>query len=495
MTKKVLILVVSYNAQNLLADKVLERIPEKVWENKDYKSHVLVLDDSSQDNTFIEGHEYKNKHKRDNLTVLCNPVNLGYGGNQKLGYHYAVEENFDIVALLHGDGQYAPQLLPTLLQPLLNEEADAVFGSRILNPGAAIKGGMPLYKYIGNRILTTTQNKILGSKLSEFHSGYRLYSVKALASIPFNQNSNDFDFDTDIIIQMLQMNYHIKEIAIPTHYGDEVCHVNGVKYAYNIIISSLLSQCQKLGIFYHPKFHMIRPDLAYETKFGYSSSHQMAYDIVQTEEKVLYFGVDDGKVAVKLQEKCKEITVVSQYLKPLTQNSEWQKSSPEQFSLENTHNFDKVLLIDIISHLSGQESFLQKLRRQCYNSKLQVLVTTGNISFIIPRIMMLFGFFNYSKVGILDNQHKKLYNLSTLKRCLELSGYNIHKTFGLPVPFPKAFGDNWFSRLLLKINHLLIKIWPSLFSYQIAIIAQPTPTLPFLLEQAFAEKERRLASE
>jgi glycosyltransferase involved in cell wall biosynthesis len=124
--------------------------------------------------------------------VLYNPVNQGYGGNQKIGYHYAIENGFDFVALLHGDGQYAPEMLGALTEPLRQGEADAVFGSRMLVRGDALKGGMPLYKFLGNRILTSVQNRLLGTKLSEFHSGYRVYRVSAIKALPFDRNSNVF---------------------------------------------------------------------------------------------------------------------------------------------------------------------------------------------------------------------------------------------------------------------------------------------------------------
>jgi len=155
---------------------------------------------------------------------------------------------------MHGDGQYPPEFINEIIQPIINEEADVVFGSRMIYKGDALKGNMPLYKWIGNQILTNFQNLILQSNLSEFHTGYRAYSVSTLASIPFMHNSNYFDFDTDIIIQLLDTNKRIKEIAIPTFYGDEISRVNGIKYAALIIRSSILSRFMHYGIFYHPKF-------------------------------------------------------------------------------------------------------------------------------------------------------------------------------------------------------------------------------------------------
>ena len=148
---------------------VLERVPASIF--VDYDCERLIVDDGSEDRTFQIGREYQKEHPEIRMTVLRNIYNQGYGGNQKVGYRYAVQEAFDFVAMVHGDGQYAPEELPRLVAPLREGSADAVFGSRMLERGAALRGGMPLYKYVGNRILTGAQNMLLGSKLSEFHSG------------------------------------------------------------------------------------------------------------------------------------------------------------------------------------------------------------------------------------------------------------------------------------------------------------------------------------
>ena len=215
--KRVLIFIVAYNAEKTIGS-VLNRIPPAL---RNPSVEVLIIDDSSKDQTFAQG--VKSETSIDNLRIITlrNPVNQGYGGNQKLGYRYAIENGFDIVALVHGDGQYAPEKLPALVEPLIKGEADAVFGSRMIKKQDALAGGMPLYKWIGNQVLTSYQNVMLGTQLSEFHSGYRLYSVAALKRIPFERNSNDFHFDTDIIIQLHFAGMRIAEIPIPTFYGDE----------------------------------------------------------------------------------------------------------------------------------------------------------------------------------------------------------------------------------------------------------------------------------
>ena len=203
--------------------------------------------------------------------MLFNPVNQGYGGNQKIGYHFALERGFDFVALVHGDGQYAPECLPDLVAPLREGRADAVFGSRMLEKGGARRGGMPLYKFVGNRILSWFQNRMLGTSLSEFHSGYRVYSVAALAKVPFELNTNDFHFDTEIIIQFVLSGLAIMELPIPTYYGDEICRVNGLKYAWDVTKAVLVARAQQLGLFYDRRFDCSAPvgNAQYEPKFDY----------------------------------------------------------------------------------------------------------------------------------------------------------------------------------------------------------------------------------
>src|ERR1700704_127911 len=159
--KRLLIFIVAYNAQTTI-EKVLSRIPSGL---RGDNVEVLIIDDSSQDDTFWNGLRYQQQNSAFKITVLRTPENQGYGGNQKLGYRYAIDNGFDIVALVHGDGQYAPEKLPELLAPFACSETDAVFGSRMIDKRAARRGGMPAYKWIGNQMLTAFQNRMLGTKL------------------------------------------------------------------------------------------------------------------------------------------------------------------------------------------------------------------------------------------------------------------------------------------------------------------------------------------
>lgn len=245
------VFVVAYHAETTLAE-VLDRIPRAVFDT--FECEVLIVDDASEDRTYLIGRQYREQHPHLPITVLQNPVNKGYGGNQKVGYKYAIEREFDIVAMLHGDGQYAPEELPRLLLPLVEARADAVFGSRMMERFGALRGGMPIYKFFGNKFLTAIENVLLGTRLSEFHSGYRLYSVSALRALPFTLNSDAFDFDTEIIIQLLNGNFRIVELPIPTFYGEEISRVNGPKYAKDILLDVVANVLHRKGIFYQRRF-------------------------------------------------------------------------------------------------------------------------------------------------------------------------------------------------------------------------------------------------
>ena len=237
------ILVVAYNAESTLR-QTLHRIPSDL---RCKIEEIFVFDDASQDRTLEVGRQCQEEWrqladdtgKMPVLHVFKNPVNLMYGGNQKKGYQYAIDRGLDIVVLLHGDGQYAPEVMGDLLGPLERGEAEMVMGSRMMIKGAARKGNMPLYKYLGNKILTFMENRLIGTRLSEFHSGYRAYSVRALGNIPLEKLTSNWHFDTQIILEFLKKGYRIAEVPIPTYYGDEICRVNGIPYAMHCVASAL----------------------------------------------------------------------------------------------------------------------------------------------------------------------------------------------------------------------------------------------------------------
>ncbi|MGZ3653115.1 MAG: glycosyltransferase family 2 protein, partial [Bdellovibrionota bacterium] len=221
----------------------LDRIP---LNSRDKMAEIFVIDNASTDNTSMVVVDYRSKNGLHNLEVIKNSKNLGYGGSQKVAYRRCIDKGYDCVAMLHGDAQYAPELLETLIGPVLNGEADMIFGSRI--SGDPLKGGMPIIRFLGNRFLTTLQNFFLGTRLSEFHSGYRVFSVKALEKIPFEKFSSDYHFDTEMIILFADRKFRIQEMPIPTHYGDEKNYVNIWDYGMKVLVTTVTYFLHRRGL-------------------------------------------------------------------------------------------------------------------------------------------------------------------------------------------------------------------------------------------------------
>jgi glycosyltransferase involved in cell wall biosynthesis len=494
-----LIFIVAYNAEKTI-ETVLSRIPASLVD--DYRVEVLIIDDASPDATFEQAARFKDTRDLPfDVHVLFNPVNQGYGGNQKIGYHFAVEHGFDYVALVHGDGQYAPESLPDLVAPLRDGDADAVFGSRMLARGDAVKGGMPLYKFVGNKILSWIENRVLGTRLSEFHSGYRVYSVDALKRVPFALNTNDFHFDTEIIVQFVFAGLRIEERPIPTFYGDEISHVNGLKYAWNVVKAVLVARAQGLGLLYDRRFDcasVADGEAVHRAKLGFESPQRIALKKIPDGARVLDLGYLGGYVGQALKDE-KGCHVTGVYMRPLDPGIDLDRFIQCDLNdglpdLEFA-DFDYVLMLEVIEHLVTPERFVDRLREALSHApNTRLLVSTGNIGFLITRAMLTIGHFNYGKRGILDITHARLFTFASLRRLFEQGGFRILATRGIPAPFPIALRGGAVARLLLAFNRLGIVLWRTLFSYQMFMEIALLPSLPYLLETAVEKSAAREAA-
>jgi glycosyltransferase involved in cell wall biosynthesis len=235
--KRVLIVLPAYNAAKTI-ELTYNEIP------KDYADEVLLVDDKSSDDTLRIAEKL-------GIKTISHVINKGYGGNQKTCYKYAIESGADIIIMLHPDYQYTPKLIPVMVEMLLTGEFDAVLASRILG-GRAVKQGMPVYKYLFNRILTLIQNILMGAKLSEYHTGYRAYKREVLSSIPFELNSDGFVFDNELIAQVLNKGYTVGEISCPTKYAEDSSSINffnSLLYGLGCIRVSLLYRLNKWKFF------------------------------------------------------------------------------------------------------------------------------------------------------------------------------------------------------------------------------------------------------
>lgn len=232
--KKVVVVMPAYNASKTL-EKTYREIP------MDIVDEVIVVDDCSKDDTAEKARALGIKH------VIQHKANRGYGGNQKTCYKTALELGADIVIMVHPDYQYTPKLIPSMCYLIANDLFQVVLGSRILGSGA-LKGGMPLYKYIANRFLTFVQNLLVGAKLSEYHTGYRAFSKEILESINYMENSDNFVFDNQMLSQIIYRGYEIAEVTCPTKYFDEGSSINlknSIVYGLGVLKTSCKHRLQK----------------------------------------------------------------------------------------------------------------------------------------------------------------------------------------------------------------------------------------------------------
>jgi glycosyltransferase involved in cell wall biosynthesis len=495
ITGRVLVFIVAYEAQKHIAS-VLDRIPKQYWNDPDV--HFLVIDDASTDQGVNVAAAWARDHAAGNLTVLRNPVNQAYGGNQKLGYRIAIEAGFEFVVLLHGDGQYAPEMLPKFIETWRDENADVVLGSRMQSIQSARDGKMPWHKVVGNRVLTTFQNKMTGRNLSEYHTGYRGYSIRFLKSVPFEVNTNEFHFDTQILLQAFHVDAKVVEFPIPTHYGDEICRVPGLKYAKNVVISTLGYKLHRMGMMCSLKYRHLQP-LRYRDKTSAMyTSHRLALNEIERLKPatILDLGCGPGFVAEECQKRGAQVTGVDAYDPLPGKMSEFIKVDLDRDVVPaDMFDYDAVLLLDVIEHLADPERFLLDLRNispatHAVRKSPHVILSTPNIAFAGIRFNLLIGRFSYAERGILDITHKRLFTKRSLLRTLRDCGYRVEKFIPVPVPFEVVM-PNHTGRLLGHITNALARIWPAMFAFQSLVVCRPLPGIHQLVSQT----ERHLASD
>lgn len=251
--QRIAVVLPAYNAAATL-EKTYRRIPGEVVDE------ILLVDDASSDETVSIA-------RRLGIQTFVHPINRGYGGNQKTCYRESLKLDADVVVMLHPDYQYSPSLIPAMASMVTSGQYDLVLASRILG-GKALKGGMPLYKYVANRILTAAENLLTLAKLSEYHTGYRAFSRRVLETLPLEENSDDFVFDNEILAQALCFGFNIGEISCPTSYFPEASSINlkrSIRYGFGVLGTALKYRVEKMGLvhfsIFDPGGRRLLPDL------------------------------------------------------------------------------------------------------------------------------------------------------------------------------------------------------------------------------------------
>jgi glycosyltransferase involved in cell wall biosynthesis len=477
------VLVVAYNAVSTLAS-VLERIPASFRPSIEV---VLVSDDHSTDATYDAALAYKRENAVLPVIIVRQRRNLGYGGNQKFGYRWLIEQGLDIAVLLHGDGQYAPEVLPDMARPIAEGRADFVMGSRMLGPGA-LAGGMPLYKFVGNKVLTRFQNTVSGLRLSEWHSGYRAFSLAQLGEIPFEENSDGFDFDTEVLLQLHDAGARILEVPIPTYYGDEICRVNGLAYARDVSFDVVRYRLARLGF---GASHLARWSTAYAWKDAPDASHRVVLSAVEDRPagRVLDLGCGGGLLAAELRKRGQFVVGVEAKPPPGTAErvdrlvvADLDAGLPSGVVEESP--FDVILAADVLEHVREPDRLLRDLHDVC--SRDAVLVSSvPNIGHWYPRLRIGFGRFDYDHRGILDATHLRFFSWRSFVGMAYRAGWLVEqrRLTGVPLEIlgrdDGAGGRGSLRKVLARLDRAGRAVWPSLFAYQyVAVLSRDPARLP-----------------
>jgi len=366
-----------------------------------------------------------------------------------------------------------------MVEPLLDGACDAVLGSRMMEKRAARRGGMPLYKFVGNRILSTAQNKIVGANLTEWHSGYRAYRVAALREIPFQDNHDGFDFDTQIIIQLIEAGKRIVEIPIPTYYGDEICYVDGLGYARAVIEDSLRYRAHKIGFGSGETAFTSRD---YELKENELSSHAQIVGWLENRDpaRILDLGCAGGHLALELRKRGHTVVGVD------VCEAEGVRGRVDEFvRLDLDHGignavegpFDVVLTADVLEHVRDPEALLEEARGLLAPGGV-VLACVPNFGHWYARARVASGTFAYERRGILDAGHVRFFTRRTFTKTVRGAGFEITRRKALGLPF-EVLGRSGAGRargsvrLLGSLDRAAVAIWPTMFAYQFLAELRP----------------------
>jgi 2-polyprenyl-3-methyl-5-hydroxy-6-metoxy-1,4-benzoquinol methylase len=326
--------------------------------------------------------------------------------------------------------------------------------------------------------------------LSDFHCGYRIYATRALADVPFEKNTNDFHFDTEIVIQFLLKKKRILEASIPMFYGGGISYRDAVKYAWNIFKTTMRARLCQLSLFYDQRYDVEAVEEVYDLKLGYASSHTAAIAAAKPGSRILDIGCGQGRVGAEFARLGCHVTGLDRYIPSdgaRRKNMDflrWDLDRAE-FPL-NVSKFDQIFMLDIIEHLKDPSHFMDELRFATGCKRPEIILTTANIGFFATRFMLTLGQLNYGKKGILDVTHTRLFTFRSIRELLTQSGYKILELRGIPAPFPLALGRTFLARFLLALNIALIRLSKGLFAYQIFIRAESRPTVNNLLKETIS---------
>ena len=454
---------------------VLERVPRDFWPRI---SHVFVYDDGNGGSTYFIGLGHADRDPDSAPKIVHHRNHLGYGGNQKAGYRRAIDEQLAVIVFLHGDSQNAPESLPEIVAPLERGEADAVIGSRMIEPGSGTwKGALPpLHRHLGNRALTSFENRMLGTSLSEFHSGYRAYRVDALDAIELERAADGFSFDTQIIIQLMDAGKQIVEVPIPTYYGNEIGHVRRLQCARDVSTDVVRYRLGKLGFDFGglggvgDEYTLKQSDSSHAAILGWLAEREPA--------NLLDLGCSSGQLSERMRALGHRITGVDVLEIDGVRDrvdhfiqADLDRGLPQE--IFDGGPYDIVVCADVLEHVRQPERLMRELRGLLAPGGV-LISSVPNFGHWYARLRILFGLFDYDHRGLLDDGHVRFFTRRGLMRRFDRAGYTVirQETTGLPLDVLSR-NSSRRRRVLRALDRRLVAMRPSLFGYQFVSMCEP----------------------
>lgn len=454
--------------------KTLERIPEPL---DDCLAEVVVMEDGGS-SAPLPDVAAMGAGRGFPLLIHRNPRDYGHGGTRQAAFEYALRKTFDHVVVMRGDGTHPPEALPRLLHAALLERHPVVFASRLLKGGEVPREGMPAGRMLGHGVATSLQNRILGLRLSDYLTSFRVYPREALECIPFQLNSIDRRFDVELVIQLRALGLVVHEVPVAPAWREDPDRRDELVHVWRALGTAVGYRLHQLHVTRRGRY-LVDEGIHYTLKLSGTGSHMQIIDAIEPGSSVLDLGCSQGLLARPLLEKQVRVTGVD--AEPperiAAELAEYHQRDLElPLELPVGRSFDYVVCADVIEHLRNRTELLRSSRRYMTEGA-RLIISTPNVALWFYRLSLLVGRFEYGPRGVLDWGHVHLYTRATFRREVERAGFHILRERATALPFEVVFQSTGRSRLVRSVSrlyHALARAWPELFAYQVILEAEIT---------------------
>jgi 2-polyprenyl-3-methyl-5-hydroxy-6-metoxy-1,4-benzoquinol methylase len=451
--------------------KTLERIPEPL---RDAFAEVVVVPDPESEGGLASAWDELSSAVGARLRLHRSAGDHGYGGARKAAFDYALQQGFDHVVAMRADGRHPPEALAQLLDAALSGGEQLVVASR---PHRSTGGsGTSLARALGRLVAARVQNHVLGIRLRDYDSGYRLYSARALRAVPFQLDSSDRTFDVDLLIQHRALGLRTAEVAVFPAWREVETAREELAHALRACVRAVGYRLHQLHVIRRGRYFVDR-GVHYTLKESETGSHMQILDTIVRGRRVLDLGCSQGLLARPLREKQVRVTGVD--ARPPERLAEeleayYQRDLELPLELPTGRVFDYVVVADVIEHLRNRAQLLRSARRYLKPGGL-LIVSTPNIALWFYRLSLLVGRFEYGPRGVLDRTHVHLYTRDSFRREVEGAGFHVLRERVTALPFEVVFESTGRSRLIrsaARLYHRIARLWPEMFAYQLILEAE-----------------------